>query len=59
MFTKSLSSLRKDNEVIILIYVDDILIIKLNKDFVETVKHSLNNEFNMTDLDECTYYLNT
>ena len=42
-----------------LIYVNDILIMKLNKDFVETVKHSLNNKFNMMNLNKYIYYLET
>ena len=59
VFIKPLKSSEKDNEVIISIYINDILIMSLNKDSVKAVKHSLNNKFNITDLDECTYYLNT
>ena len=54
-----MTNLKKDDKVIVLIYVNDILIMDLNKDFIKTVKYSLNNKFNITDLDECIYYLNT
>ncbi len=56
---KFLRSSKKDNKIIISIYVDNILIINLNKDSIEAVKHSLNDKFNITDLNECIYYLNT
>ena len=56
---RPLRSSEKDNKIIVLIYIDDIFIMSLNKDSVEVIKYLLNDKFNMTDLDECIYYLNT
>ena len=44
--------------IIIILYVNDILIIDLSKIDIQRIKKALNDKFHMFDLRPCVYYLN-
>ena len=44
--------------IIIILYINDILIIDLNKIDIQRIKKTLNNKFYMFDLRSYVYYLN-
>ena len=43
--------------IIIILYVNDILIIDLSKIDIQRIKKALNDKFHMFDLGSCVYYL--
>ena len=43
--------------IIIALYVNDILIIDLSKIDIQRIKKTLNNKFHISDLKPCVYYL--
>jgi hypothetical protein len=45
------------NEIIIVIYVNDLIFTKFNFATIFWLKNALNKRFEMSDLDSCTYYL--
>ena len=46
-----------NDKIIIAIYVDDLLIVELNKKFIQQVKQALSERFQMTDMSSLVYYL--
>ena len=44
-------------QLIIAIYVDDILLVGPSSERIDEVKRSLHDRFSMTDLGPCSYYL--
>jgi len=47
----------KKKTLIVAVYVDDILLYKLNKNKILDLKIKLNNHFKMTDCRTCKHYL--
>ena len=46
-----------NGKIIIVLYVDDLIIIGDNDEFVQKIKHNMSNEFEMKDLGELKYFL--
>ena len=44
-------------DIIVALYVDDVLIIDRNKSAIRRIKDGLNAKFHMSDLGPCVYYL--
>jgi hypothetical protein len=45
------------NQTLIIIYVDDLIMTKLDSNTISILKRVLNEQFEMSDLDLCTFYL--
>jgi hypothetical protein len=46
------------NDIMIVIYVNDLIFTKFNSAIIFWLKNALNNRFEISDLDWCIYYLN-
>jgi hypothetical protein len=46
------------NQTLIIIYVDDLIMTKFDSNVISTLKHVLSEQFEMSDLDFCTFYFN-
>ena len=44
-------------DIIVALYVNDVLIIGLSKTGIQRIKKALNDKFHMSDLGPCAYYL--
>ena len=47
-----------NNKIIIVIYVNDFFIVEFNKKFIQQIKQTFNERFQMTNMNSLVYYLN-
>jgi hypothetical protein len=45
------------NQMLIIIYVDDLIMMKFDSNAISILKRALNEQFEMSDLNNCTFYL--